>query len=128
MNSGQYRKEQQHPDGSVSGTYGWVDPNGVLRLFDYVSDAGGYRIERKRLFKVGKPVAGGHLVEAGPLGRGGDINLGFEVFPLDFESDPAFNGISALTHSVPLAGGAGFRSIHNPEGSFHLTPSFQVAR
>ncbi len=62
--SGQYRKEQQHPDGSVTGTYGWVDPKGVLRLFDYISDTGGYRIQRKRLFKVGKPVAGGYLVSS----------------------------------------------------------------
>ena len=50
--TGQYRKEQRHLDGSVTGTYGWVDPNGVLRLFDYISDAGGYRIAQKRLFKV----------------------------------------------------------------------------
>ena len=51
-NTGQYRSEQRHVDGSVTGTYGWVDPNGVLRLFDYISDAGGYRIEQQRLFKV----------------------------------------------------------------------------
>lgn len=50
--SGQYRKEELHPDGSVTGSYGWVDPDGILRLYDYVSDAGGYRIERQRLFKV----------------------------------------------------------------------------
>ena len=50
--SGQYRREQRHPDGSVTGTYGWVDPNGVLRLFDYISDNQGYRIAQQRLFKV----------------------------------------------------------------------------
>ena len=50
--SGQYRREQRLLDGSVTGTYGWVDPNGVLRLFDYVSDNQGYRIEQQRLFKV----------------------------------------------------------------------------
>ena len=50
--SGQYRKEEIHKDGSVTGSFGWVDPNGVLRLTDYISDAGGYRIERERLFKV----------------------------------------------------------------------------
>ena len=50
--TGQYRKEQRHLDGSVTGTYGWVDPNGVLRLFDYISDDGGYRIDQKRLYKV----------------------------------------------------------------------------
>ena len=50
--SGQYRKEEIHKDGSVTGSFGWVDPNGVLRLTDYISDAGGYRIERERIFKV----------------------------------------------------------------------------
>lgn len=50
--SGQYRKEERHRDGSVTGTYGWIDPNGVLRLFDYISDAGGYRIEQERLYQV----------------------------------------------------------------------------
>ncbi len=58
---------------------------------------------------------------------GGDLNLGFEVFPLDFNSDPAFNGIAESSNAIPLGGASGFRSIHNPEGSFHLTPSFLVA-
>merc|ERR1712241_121093 len=78
--SGQYRKEQRHLDGSVTGTYGWVDPNGVLRLFDYISDDGGYRIDQKRLYKVGKPVNG--VVKIPTLGEE-DIELGFEVLPLD---------------------------------------------
>ena len=52
--TGQFRKERRNPDGSVVGSYGWVDPNNVLRLFDYISDAGGYRIEKQRLFKVRK--------------------------------------------------------------------------
>ena len=50
--TGQFRKEKRFPDGSVTGTYGWVDPKNVLRLYDYVSDAGGYRIEQTRLYKV----------------------------------------------------------------------------
>jgi len=78
--TGQYRKEQRHLDGSVTGTYGWVDPNGVLRLFDYISDDGGYRIDRKRLFKVGKPI--NNVVKIPTLGEE-DIELGFEVLPLD---------------------------------------------
>ena len=50
--TGQFRKERRNPDGSVVGSYGWVDPNGVLRLFDYISDDAGYRIEKQRLYKV----------------------------------------------------------------------------
>jgi hypothetical protein len=52
--SGQYRREQRHHDGSVTGTYGWVDPNGILRLTDYIADDGGYRIEQNRLYQVNK--------------------------------------------------------------------------
>merc|ERR1712241_58900 len=80
--TGQYRKEQRHLDGSVTGTYGWVDPNGVLRLFDYISDEGGYRIDQKRLYKVGKPI--NNVVKIPTLGND-DIELGFEVLPLDDE-------------------------------------------
>jgi hypothetical protein len=28
--SGQFRKERRNPDGSVVGSYGWIDPNGIL--------------------------------------------------------------------------------------------------
>merc|ERR1712013_20123 len=49
--SGQYRKEVRHEDGSQEGTYGWVDPNGVLRLFDYNADNLGYRIVQESFFK-----------------------------------------------------------------------------
>ena len=41
--TGQFRKEKRLEDGSVTGSYGWVDPNGVLRLYDYISDNLGYR-------------------------------------------------------------------------------------
>lgn len=50
--SGQFRKEQRHADGSVTGSYGWVDPNGVLRIFEYIADDLGYRIAKQSLFKV----------------------------------------------------------------------------
>ncbi|XKL61497.1 hypothetical protein PGB90_008554 [Kerria lacca] len=49
--SGQYRKEKRLRDGTVIGSYGWVDADGYLRLNDYVADNEGYRILRtKRLF------------------------------------------------------------------------------
>merc|ERR1712241_341422 len=80
--TGQYRKEQRHLEGSVTGTYGWVDPNGVLRLFDYISDEGGYRIDQQRKYKVGKPI--NNVVRIPTLGND-DIKLGFEVLPLDDE-------------------------------------------
>ncbi|KAK7601585.1 hypothetical protein V9T40_009026 [Parthenolecanium corni] len=49
--SGQYRKEKRLQDGTVIGSYGWVDADGYLRLNDYVADNNGYRVLRtKRLF------------------------------------------------------------------------------
>merc|ERR1712222_82426 len=81
--SGQYRKEVRHEDGSQEGTYGWVDPNGVLRLFDYVADNLGYRIVQESLFNVG-PTNPDFSVKT----RGGDLNLGFEVYPLDGGAGP----------------------------------------
>ncbi|VVC30919.1 Hypothetical protein CINCED_3A014354 [Cinara cedri] len=57
--SGQYRKERRLQDGSVVGTYGWVDADGYLRLNDYVADSKGYRIVKNKKLFVGTqtPVA-----------------------------------------------------------------------
>lgn len=53
--SGQYRKEKRLQDGTVVGSYGWVDADGYLRLNDYVADDRGYRVLRaKRLFVGGQ--------------------------------------------------------------------------
>nr|CAD7429960.1 unnamed protein product [Timema monikensis] len=52
--SGQYRKEKRLQDGTVVGSFGWVDPNGFLRLRDYVADNDGYRIVRTKMVFVGK--------------------------------------------------------------------------
>lgn len=52
--SGQYRKEKRLQDGTVVGTYGWVDPNGFLRLRDYVADNAGYRVLKTKMVFVGK--------------------------------------------------------------------------
>lgn len=51
--TGQYRKEKRLQDGSVVGTYGWVDADGWLRLKDYVADDQGYRIVRSKKLYVG---------------------------------------------------------------------------
>lgn len=51
--TGQYRKEKRLQDGSVVGTYGWVDADGWLRLKDYIADEQGYRIVRSKKLYVG---------------------------------------------------------------------------
>merc|ERR1712001_459627 len=111
--SGQYRKEILRPDGSQEGTYGWVDPNGVLRLFDYIADNFGYRIVKESLFKVGQAAPGATLAT-----RGGDLQLGFEVYPLD--GSPA---------SVGRLGGGGLPAtrLHLTEGSLQSTQGYTVS-
>ncbi|XP_069972083.1 uncharacterized protein [Penaeus vannamei] len=39
-----YRHEMRRQDGTVVGRYGYVDPEGVERVFNYVVDEGGYRL------------------------------------------------------------------------------------
>ncbi|RZF37723.1 hypothetical protein LSTR_LSTR003134 [Laodelphax striatellus] len=62
--SGQYRKEKRLQDGTVVGTYGWVDPNGFLRLRDYIADDKGYRIVRTKMVHVGVEAPIGSAVNA----------------------------------------------------------------
>ena len=46
---GQFHHETRGPDGVVYGCYGYIDPNGDLRVYHYVSDGWG-----KSLRKSGK--------------------------------------------------------------------------
>jgi len=62
--SGQYRKEKRLADGTVVGTYGWVDANGFLRLRDYIADSKGYRIVRTKKVLVGVDAPIGNAVSA----------------------------------------------------------------
>lgn len=52
--SGQFRKETRLDDGSVVGSYGWVDAEGVMRIYDYIADDQGYRITKEKAFNVGQ--------------------------------------------------------------------------
>ncbi|XP_069705094.1 uncharacterized protein [Periplaneta americana] len=40
----QFRQEERHPNGTVTGSYGVVEPNGNIRVVHYVSDDKGYRV------------------------------------------------------------------------------------
>merc|ERR1712215_193236 len=111
--TGQYRKEVLHPDGTQEGTYGWVDPTGVLRLFDYIADDLGYRIVKESLFKVGSPSPGATLAT-----RGGDIQLGFDVYPLD-----------GTPEQLGRLGGGSLPAtrLHLTEGSLDSTQGYTVS-
>lgn len=111
--SGQYRKEKLNPDGSVEGTYGWVDPTGILRLYDYVADTAGYRIEKESFYRVGNPSPSAALTT-----RGGEIALGFEIYQLD--GSPV-NRQGGGTSGQPA------QRLHITEGEFGATLPYQVS-
>lgn len=52
--NGQYRKERRLDDGTVIGSYGWVDPTGYLRMTDYIADSKGYRVVKELKEYVGQ--------------------------------------------------------------------------
>ncbi|XP_076271304.1 uncharacterized protein LOC143203073 [Rhynchophorus ferrugineus] len=54
--SGQFRKEKRMEDGTVIGTYAWIDDNGILRQRDYIADNAGYRILKAKNLFVGRDV------------------------------------------------------------------------
>ncbi len=51
---GQFREESVLQDGSVVGTFGWIDANGFIREFTFVADNKGYRITGARVIKHGQ--------------------------------------------------------------------------
>ena len=34
------------------GSYGWIDANGILRMYEYIADDQGYRVTKDRAFQV----------------------------------------------------------------------------
>ena len=51
---GQFRKETRLDDGAIVGSYGWVDANGMLRVYEYRADKAGYRITKNAMYNVGQ--------------------------------------------------------------------------
>ncbi|XP_063922687.1 larval cuticle protein 16/17-like isoform X2 [Zophobas morio] len=42
-NNVQFRNEERHPNGTVTGSYGYVAPDGNVRVVNYIADQNGYR-------------------------------------------------------------------------------------
>ncbi|KAL1494868.1 hypothetical protein ABEB36_010386 [Hypothenemus hampei] len=62
--SGQFRKEKRLEDGTVIGTYAWIDDDGILRQRDYIADNAGYRITKSKNLYVGRNIPVGDAVKA----------------------------------------------------------------
>ncbi|KAJ8956827.1 hypothetical protein NQ318_014241 [Aromia moschata] len=62
--NGQYRKEKRLEDGTVIGTYAWIDDDGFLRQRDYMADNAGYRILKTKNLFVGRNMPVGEAVKA----------------------------------------------------------------
>jgi hypothetical protein len=105
--SGQYRKEKRLQDGTVVGTYGWVDPNGFLRLRDYVADNAGYRVVRTKMMFVGKEAGVAKGGQGGttpaPVSSYPDISSNYLLYP---SSTAANDPPSTATNAYALGGNA----------------------
>ncbi|KAJ8917023.1 hypothetical protein NQ315_012941 [Exocentrus adspersus] len=62
--SGQYRKEKRLEDGTVVGTYAWIDDSGFLRQRDYIADNNGYRILKTENVFVGRNAPIGQAIKS----------------------------------------------------------------
>ncbi|CAH1278909.1 unnamed protein product [Diabrotica balteata] len=62
--SGQYRKEKRLEDGTVVGTYAWIDADGMLRQRDYIADNEGYRILKTKNVFVGRNMNVGDAIKS----------------------------------------------------------------
>lgn len=70
--NGQYRREKRLEDGTVIGTYAWIDDDGFLRQRDYIADNAGYRILKNKNLFVGRDMPVGQaMLIAKKLGSGG---------------------------------------------------------
>lgn len=45
----QFREEERHPNGTVTGSYGYVDPFGKAQIVHYIADERGYRYEKNSI-------------------------------------------------------------------------------
>lgn len=107
--SGQYRKEKRLEDGTVIGTYGWVDDDGIFRMRDYIADNAGYRILKTKNVFVGRnrPVSQAlSIAKQAPAEAGTLVDAGrspvVKTTPPPFVSSPKVNflpaGFSVTNH------------------------------
>lgn len=68
-------------DGTVVGTYGWVDAAGYLRLRDYVADNNGYRIVRTKKMYVGDEPIGRAVASAKYAPSQGGVGVSNAIIP-----------------------------------------------
>ncbi|KAF7266995.1 uncharacterized protein LOC143202018 [Rhynchophorus ferrugineus] len=45
----QFRDEERHANGTVTGRYGWMSPDGKIVIAEYISDKNGYRAKVETL-------------------------------------------------------------------------------
>ena len=45
------------------GSYGWVDANGILRVYDYIADDNGYRVTKDSAINLDEDVDSGQIID-----------------------------------------------------------------
>ncbi|CAH1168059.1 unnamed protein product [Phyllotreta striolata] len=99
--SGQYRKEKRLEDGTVVGTYAWIDADGVLRQRDYIADNAGYRILKNKNVFVGRNINVGDAVKTAkkyPADSGTLVNSR-PVLNVPYNAHPSYNYLPSSTPS-----------------------------
>jgi len=70
-----FRHEVRRPDGTVLGRYGYKDPNGELKITNYISDKDGYQVLHPGVIVQLEPVIDNENVEGNEVRARSDINF-----------------------------------------------------
>ncbi|XP_048520779.1 uncharacterized protein LOC109533299 [Dendroctonus ponderosae] len=103
--SGQFRKEKRLEDGTVIGTYAWIDDDGILRQRDYIADHAGYRITKSKNLYVGRNIPVGEAVKlAKKYTSSADTLISFKPRPsgVNNEYNQATQKVIPVQHSTPV--------------------------
>ncbi|KAJ3653406.1 hypothetical protein Zmor_012660 [Zophobas morio] len=61
-NNVQFRNEERHPNGTVTGSYGYVAPDGNVRVVNYIADQNGYRFKSVEIINEFTNVNSEHIL------------------------------------------------------------------
>lgn len=116
--SGQYRKEKRLEDGTVIGTYAWIDDDGILRQRDYIADGAGYRITKSKNLYVGRHFPVGEAIKAAkkyPASAGTLVAAKTRPVPVRPLVTVGYNqAVSTVTTSQPVTALPAISTIGTP--------------
>uniref|UniRef100_A0A6E8W2L6 Cuticle protein 6 n=1 Tax=Anopheles coluzzii TaxID=1518534 RepID=A0A6E8W2L6_ANOCL len=137
--NGQFHHETRGPDGVTYGCYGYIDPNGQLRVTHYVADTHGYRVvEPNRpveIFVDAPTQYSNSIAEEEPQERRrGELRpwtelylpKGCGMFPGGMRPDGGSGGASPPTGGISLGAGVSTAGISGTASTSHTGPNHNV--